>query len=490
MSANSEEIVQQLRADFEGIIMRMLPDHSQPRLTADAMERNLWKSMLQIGRGLMTAFLVHRAEMITPAHVCLSEEQVLPSHDQSPRTYDCVFGKIRFERRYYYRAGQGAFPADADLNLPPNGCSDLLREWQERFDACVPYDDTNALLEQILGRPFSTRAQQAAILEDGPQVEAFYEQAEAKGPDPDACILVVQADGKGVPLVRPADPDAPVRAGKGAPAGKKEAIVTSVYTLRPAPRTPESVVASLFHADTKQPPAPEERGKPYDKWLWATLEGKDAALTLTAEQARRREGEHILHRVALTDGAEALQTRVQSHFPHFTLLLDFIHANEYLWKAANALLGENAPERDPWVEERTLLLLEGQTAAVICDLRQTASACQDRPVVSKTLASVAAYYERNQPLMRYDLYLARGWPIASGVIEGACRHLVKDRCEQSGMRWTQAGAEALLHLRSVAENGNWEPFHAYRRRQRQLQLYTYWKAEQPDITAMPLRLAA
>jgi hypothetical protein len=106
------------------------------------------------------------------------------------------------------------------------------------------------------------------------------------------------------------------------------------------------------------------------------------------------------------------------------------------------------------------------------------------------LLSVAAYYERNLAYMRYDRYLAAGWPIASGVIEGACRHLVKDRCELSGMRWTQVGAEALLRLRSVAENRDWERFHAYRRRQRQLGMYAYWQVEQPDTPTVSLRLAA
>jgi len=89
----------------------------------------------------------------------------------------------------------------------------------------------------------------------------------------------------------------------------------------------------------------------------------------------------------------------------------------------------------------------------------------------KTLLSVAAYYQRNQPYMRYGTSLAKGWPIATGVIEGACRHLVNDRCELCGMRWSQPGAEALLRLRCVEENGDWEAFHAFRRAQRQRTLY-------------------
>jgi hypothetical protein len=488
MSTNSQEIVQQVRTEFEALIAKMILPNAQLAPTADAMERDLWKYMLQLGRGLMAAFLVRRAEEVAPEHVCLSETQVLPAHDEVARSYHCVFGKIRFARRYYYRPGQGACPADADLNLPQNACSDLLREWQERLGASIPYTEANTILESFLGHPFSNRALQEALQEDAEQVLDFYEQADPHLPDPQATILVVQADGKGVPLVKDSDPKAGVRPGKGAKPGKKEAVVTSVYTLVPAPRTPESVVLSVFHPEIETTPLP--RCGPHDKWLWATLEGKSAALRVTAEQVRRREGTHILARVALTDGDESLQTRVQTQFPDFTLILDFIHADEYLWKAANALLGETAPERSAWVEARTLQMLSGQIPVVIADLIEIAARKKTSKTARKVLTSVAGYYERNQAYMQYDKYLAAGWPIASGVIEGACRHLVKDRCELSGMRWTQAGAEALLRLRSVAENGDWESFHAYRRRQRQLGVYGYWKVEQPDTPVMPLRLAA
>jgi hypothetical protein len=103
------------------------------------------------------------------------------------------------------------------------------------------------------------------------------------------------------------------------------------------------------------------------------------------------------------------------------------------------------------------------------------------------LTKVAAYLERNAPYMDYAAYLAQGWPIATGVIKGACRHLVKDRCERSGMRWTLAGAEALLHLRCVHENGDWDAYHAFRRHQRHHQLYA---VPYPDDAAIPLDLHA
>jgi hypothetical protein len=176
-----------------------------------------------------------------------------------------------------------------------------------------------------------------------------------------------------------------------------------------------------------------------------------------------------------------------------------------VWEAANVLLGERAPERTDWVYTRTLQMLSGQTQAVIEEFVQKAQTSCGRRRAGKVLLKCAGYFERNLEYMRYDEYLAAGFPIATGVIEGACRHLVKDRCELSGMRWTQSGAEGLLRLRSVSENGDFGAYHAYLRAQRQRSAYGVEEAagecESADCSPLdaaarlsgsgrPLRLAA
>lgn len=261
--------------------------------------------------------------------------------------------------------------------------------------------------------------------------------------------------------------------------------MTAIYTIAPAVRTPEAVVASLFTQETVAAAGPERTG-PHHKRLWATLAGKDAALSEAVAQVARRERPPITQRVALTDGSQALQERVQRQFRSFTLVLDLIHATEYLWKAANALRGETHPGRTAWVKARTLHLLQNQTLAVVDECRHLVQEPGRTTLQRKILTSVAAYLERNAPYMQYATYLALGWPIATGVIEGACRHVVKDRCELSGMRWTMDGAEALLHLRCVHANGDWDAFHAFRRRQRHQHLYAVPYPD--DLPAPPLDL--
>jgi hypothetical protein len=168
------------------------------------------------------------------------------------------------------------------------------------------------------------------IAEDAVDVEAYYAQKPPPGPQEEAAILVVQADGKGVPIIyENVDQGQPVRLGKGQKRGrKKEAIVTTIYTIKPLPRTPQQVVDSFFQHNQINSEEKVSRPKPQNKHIWATLEGKDAALDRLVPQVTARNGAHIQHQVALCDGCEALQTRLRNRFESFTLILDFIHADE------------------------------------------------------------------------------------------------------------------------------------------------------------------
>ena len=393
-------------------------------------------------------------------------------------------------RPYFYKQGVGsASPLDEVLSLGEDCYSDVVREIAEYLGTASAYEKVVDLFHYLLGQSLSKNAVQLMVAEDATDMEAYYEQKDAPLVSEEGRILVVQADGKGVPLVKETEAVHKVRLGKGEKRSqKKEAVVTSVYTIGTNPRSPKAVVASLFRREKPEAGTdePSEWAKPQHKEVWATLEGKDVALARLACRVEKRQGAHITDRVALTDGAEALQKRVLQHFPDFTLILDFIHANEYLWDAANRLYAEQDPRRQVWVEKRTLDLLSGRSAQVIADLRSLAQAPGTTQAQQEQLHVTANYFERNLEYMHYDEYLLKGWPIASGVIEGACRHLVKDRFELTGMRWTQEGAESLLHLRAVAENDDWEDYHAYRREQRHLRLYASPHARQQPLEHVAL----
>lgn len=470
MTLNSDTIIHEIRQEFTKLIDYVTNDAAQ-QATAYEIERGLFFWLLRLGAQLLTLFFVTRAENFARASLTLENGTSLPYHAEKKRNYKSVFGRVPIWGPYFYKQGlDSRWPLAAALSLAEDGYSDFLRELSEYVGVQLPYNMVCDLEARFLNVSLSTRTLQEMIAADSAAVEAYYEQKPPPPSETEAAILVLQADGKGVPIIRETPAEAPVRLKKGQKRGrKKEAVVTTVYTIAEAPRTPDAVIQSLFDQETPQLDPPP---KPQHKQLWATLEGKDVALDRLTHQVEAREGAHIQHRVALCDGCEALQKRIEKHFPEFELLLDFIHPHEYLWDTANALWGEDHPDRTAWVREKTLQMLRSQTGALIAEFRQLAEQDSRTKRQRKQLLKTAGYFERNLTYMDYATYLARGWPIASGVIEGACRHFVKDRMELSGMRWTLTGAENLLRLRAVAENGDWDAYHDFRRRQRHTRLYT------------------
>jgi hypothetical protein len=484
MTSNSQVIIQDIREDFENMLEYVIGEQARTA-TADATERGLFKMLIEMGLKLLTLFFVMRSQNASRRTLKTANGNALNYHRDTKRRYVSIFGSLSFARPYFYRKGKdGQTPLDAELGLGADCYSDLVREVSDYLGVYEVYHKACDILERLLGLSLSTRIIQTNLGEDATDVSDYYAQKPAPAANSEAEILVIQADGKGIPMILEETKTEPVRLGKGEKYGcKKEAIVTCVYSIEAFTRSPEQVVASYYDKISLAEPS-----KPQNKHLWATLDGKDAALSRLAEQVQSRLGGHIQHKIALCDGCKSLQTRIAKYFPDFIQVLDFIHANEYLWKAANALFGETNDQRFEWMKTHTLQLLSGKTKRLIAEFRSLAKL----PKISKRkraqLFQTANYFERNLPFMNYPTYLAMGCPIASGVIEGACRHFVKDRCELSGMRWLQSGAENLLRLRAVAENNDWDDYHLYRKLQRHSRLYGSWHHRSAPIETQALSL--
>jgi hypothetical protein len=480
MSSNSAQIVHQIHREFHELVEYVTGEESQSR-TAYEVELTLFRRLLALGAELLRLFFIQRASVRPSGSVHAPDGTEMRYHDQRPTSYFSIFGKVRFRRHYFHAPGQAGFcPLDAELSLPPRCYSDLLRDWAEYCITNESYDESIKVLERILGLSVSKLALETGVQADAADVEAFYEQKAVPPPADEGSILVVQADGKGVPMVRAQPTPQSARRGKGEKrTRKKEAVVTTIYTINPYFRTPQQVAEALMRdlLESEETPssatAHPSRPAPVGKEVRATLAGKHTAFERLTRRVVQREGPHIRHRVALTDGAEPLQCQVRDKLSKFTLILDIIHVVEYLWDAANALLGETSPDRTPWVKEQLLHILSGRTCAVIQTLENRV---QD-PALSvsqrQALNTTIGYYRRNLPYMRYGLCLARGWPIGTGVAEGACGHLVKDRMEQSAMRWTLPGAQAILDLRAVRINDDWDEYHQFRRHCQHQRLYDH-----------------
>lgn len=353
--------------------------------------------------------------------------------------------------------------------MPGRCYSAVLRDWVEYELADGAYEQSARTIKRILGLDLSTNALEILVSEDAADVEAFYAQKPVPAAADEGPILVVQADGAGIRLV---DTEPSERTDHRT--SKREAIVTTVYSIARYVRTPTAMAAALMREadDEAASQLRLARPAPVAKQMHATLDGKEAALQHLAQRVAQRDGTHIQERVALTDGSEALQNRTVEHFPTFTLVLDIMHVLDYLWAAARAIYDGQPPELcRGYVSIKLEALLAGQTQAVIDDLAHFADFVGLSGPRRTPVDDAVRYFTNNAPYMHYDQYLVRGWPIATGVIEGGCKHVVRGRLDRSGMKWTRSAADAMLQLRTTRINDDWDDYQRFRRHEEHLRLY-------------------
>lgn len=444
------------------------------------VERAVFSRLLGLGQALMGLFLAEKGTgKVEAGYVTTPMGVDLPYHSiKTRKNYLSIFGTVPIRRAYYW--GQGAdtgwCPLDAELNLPKQRYSYLLQEWGELLGVDSSFEQVTERLDTLLGLKFWTQGVQDVARTASADVQAFYEQKPAPEQSTEGELLVATLDGKGVPI-RPEGPRGrKLRLGSGEkPNKKKEAVVSGVYTVDRHVRTAEDVIREIDDQGCVVPPEPPPppRPRPQNKRVRATMLGKDAAFAEVRRQLGQRDPKGTKQRIGLTDGAESLQERVLSELggpSGIVLILDVMHALTYLWAVSTVDHKDGTAEAARWVMHKLRLLLEGKVGYVIGGLRQRLGQAKGlNKSKRKALTKAINYLERNRDFMAYDVYLAQGYPIASGVAEGACKHLVKDRMERTGMRWTTEGAQAMLELRAVELNGDWRDlwrFHVAQQRER------------------------
>lgn len=380
-----------------------------------------------------------------------------------------LFGGVSVTRMGYGRPGRASIhPLDAQLQLPARCYSYEIQRRLVKAAIQGPFDEAVAVVADMTGVAIPKRSAEQIVQDASIDFDAYYAQrshpvdGQADGP-----ILVAAIDGKGIPMVKPEPATRTARLRKGEKRNKKKmSTVAAVFSQQPQPRTPEDVVTSLFALTEQQADTTQRRrrpGRPQRKRVWASLlSDKDTFIADVRHEMLRRDPHHDRTWVVVTDGERALQRRVCAAFEdHVTLVLDLLHVLEKLWAAAYTLHPEGSPQAETFVRHRALRILHGQAGQVVKGLRQTVTKRRLQGPRRKTLLDVAAYLYRNRERMRYDHYLANGWPIASGSVEGACKNLVKDRMERSGMRWTPDMAEAMLRLRATYLSGDFDEYWDY-----------------------------
>jgi hypothetical protein len=454
------------------------------------VERHLFRQMLAMGATLLGEFLASVGPGDLGQAVELNKGDVVKRlPEQSVRRLVTVFGAFAIPRFVYgSRPGQKIelAPTDQRLQLPDGEMSYLLQDWDQMMGVEQPFGTVARSLEAILGLKQSVDTLEQGNRQMAEAAGAF--RAAQPRPDPEAEgeLLVVSEDNKGVPMVRPVEA-APVGAHrkKGEKANKKQmACVGVAYTVDRQVRTPEDLVAALFRDPGNPRSDPPEACQ---KRYWAELTREVAGQTVRAQdevfghlrdevKQRREEGQVLVH---LSDGQTSLEGDRRKYLPRDRKtvdILDLLHVNPRLWEAAHLFHAEGSDEATAFVRARMLRVLKGKAKQVIEDLRQAGAGL--RGAKATRLRKLCQFLENNLHRMHYGRYLRAGYPIATGVIEGACRHVIKDRMERAGMRWKVPGAEAMLELRAIEANGDWDAFQSYRIDSENKRLYPH-----PEIRA-------
>lgn len=466
-------------ACFAGLIGGLADPVAGPR-TADELEDYLQAG----GREVLRQVLQDRLDQLAAAEQRPDGPVVGAEGVERTRTEDghgrglaTVFGRVRVERMACRAPRQrNLYPADERLNLPPGLHSHTLARIAAVEVVRGSFDDTAAAVERASGQVVGKRQLPGLVGDAAADVTAFYAgravRAAGQG-RPDTDVLVLTLDGKGV-VMRPeglreataraastAEHKLATRLSPGEKSNRKRmAEVAAVYDAEPVPRTAEQVLARSGDPEHAAGPRAE------NKWLTASVTDDIPAVVSEAfDEALRRDPDQQRTWICLVDGnltqIEAVGAEAARRGVEVTIVIDLIHVIEYIWGAAWSFFDTGDPDAETWVAAQLTTILHGKAHQVAAGIRRRATRFGYTAAERKRADRAAGYLTAKKPYLAYDQALRKGWPIATGVIEGACRYLIKDRMDITGARWGLQGAEAVLRLRALIASGDFDEYWAF-----------------------------
>lgn len=499
-------------------LSRIVTQAAETGGAAHEVERRLWVGVLEMGYQLLKMYFEllgtgDEGEEVERDGQCLKR-----SPAPEPRRYLSVFGELKFSRWTYARGQkQRAYaPLDERAGLPKTKYSYVLQDWSQYLATELAYQPMQGVLARFLGMKVSVAALETMTRGLGATVDPWWESqhlpaaAQVKADQ----VTVLSADAKGV-VMRTAATEL-VLAGRsqstssGPTPGKcKMAVLGAAYTVKTWERTPEQVLGALFGETlsntttlaANDPDYSKSRPTPCYKQVRAALStgelGEPGHATAVifpwlSQQLQQRDPDQQRPCVLLIDGQHTLWEQAAKHL-HRTdriEILDLLHALGYFWDAVHLFYPPGSHQAILLMEVMSLALLEGNGLTALAWLAHQAPAFGLDQAQRGKLDKIRAYFEGHRDRIHYDQYLAKGLPIASGVIEGACRHVVNDRLNRTGMRWTLEGAQAMLRLRCVAINGLWDELMTAHIQRETKRLYPHRETPEPVVSDIPQRVAA
>ncbi len=452
----------QATVDAFGNLIDQVSSPDSAHSTFDDIESLIRTEGMEVLRLLAQGHLDQRRAQEKERDHVVGDDDEMRTHRRrdSSRQIESIFGGVETHRCGYRGPGLDVlYPLDAELNLPPDKYSQGLRREIAHLVAGQSFDDTVGDLERRGGGLLPKRQLQGVAAHLVQDFVAYYEQPLGTSVIGNDKILVITADAKGIVVhnqdlreaTRKAAEANREKKGKRLQPGEKKnrkrmATVVSVYEIDSYRRTPETIMTEEKDVGP--------RPKPENKRVWASVtDDMGEIIEQGFLEALRRDPHQQMPWVVLIDGQADLirqiEKQARKHQVEVVITQDFIHVVEYLWKAAHALHPDHAEQREDWVTDRSLELLRGNAQHVASGLRRAATRCGLSAEKRKPVDTAANYIENSKSRLKYDESLLKGFPIATGVIEGACRYLVKDRMDLTGARWRLTSAEAVLKLRSL-----------------------------------------
>lgn len=492
------------REQFENLVARLDGDETR-QMTHAEVERLLKTDGTELLRLLFQGHLDARGIGEAAGAVVGTDGRARTHARISDRELVTVFGPVRIARMGYgQRRVESLYPRDAELNVPPEIYSHGVRRHVAEEAARGSFDEAAAAIERTTGAAVPKRQAEELASRAAADFDAFYDsraaatRAEA---EKTAGILVLTCDGKGV-VMRPEalreatrkaaaerQPKLRTRLSKGEKTStRRMATVASVYTIEPLYRTPEDIVRDLDADEREVVPRP----RPERKRVWASVAKEPAeVIEEMFEEAERRDPEHRKEWIALVDGNETqirlIGENAAKHEVKVKIVLDVIHVIEYLWRASYCFHLEGTPEAETWVTERLLDILRSKSSDVAAGIRRSATLRGLERGARAAADDCADYLLKYRAHLDYEVALAAGIPIATGVIEGACRHLVKDRMDITGARWGLVGAEAILRLRALRSSGDFDAYWTFHEQREHARHHAVRYAGPRPPTIVPVR---
>ena len=478
---------EQYRSDQLADEIRVLVDDLIDFATAEkqraffSFERGLSKRVSTLGCLLVGLFLQFRHERFDVTRWS-KRFGSKPHGKPAKRRLRTTFGEVIYWRDYFYRKKEGCHPLDIELGLFADGFSPMVIGLMTRMATRMSFKTSRLLFAAFLRWSPGTRTIEEMVLGLGRKAGPFMEQTATKQVGDDE-ILVIEADGKATPTAteqelkkrrgkrkKPCEKDCACGCQRHRSRGKRAKRGTRPRRKK-GDKSKNGKSATIVAVYTLKRGADGQYHGPYNKRIWASYAPRKVMLAWAKREAERRgiDPQTATNVHIVIDGETCLCQRLQKHFPNASVAIDIRHVEEKLWNLGNQFYKEGSDELKEWVEQKRDLLYAGVIEELIESLQTDGKKIGKQGSGTKSkrekLAKVINYLSARVEVMKYGELIEKDLVIASGVIEGAARYVIGERLDCSGMRWIKERAEALLQLRCIELNDDWDRFYRWARNQ-------------------------